>query len=62
MARKPMIEQVKMLCTSNKEEIIEINFSITNFLKMLITCARFAALYGNGQLLQHLFCFCLSEK
>ena len=36
MARKAMIKQVKMLCMSNKEEIIKNDFSITNFLKMII--------------------------
>ena len=38
-----MIEQVKMLCMSNKEEITKIDFSITNFLKMIITCTSFVA-------------------
>ena len=42
MARKAIIEQVKMLCMSNKEEITKIDFSITNFLKMIITCTSFA--------------------
>ena len=43
MARKPVIEQIKMLCLSNKKEITEIKFSRTNFLKMTITWAIFAA-------------------
>ena len=43
MARKAMTERVKMLCMSNKEEITKIDFSITNFLKMIITCTSFAA-------------------
>ena len=53
---KTMIEQVKMLCMSTKEEITKNDFYITNFLKMVITCISFAVfLYGNWQLLQHLF-------
>ena len=43
MARKPVIEQIKMLCLSNKKEITEIKFCSTNFLKMIITRAIFAA-------------------
>ena len=43
MARKPVTEQIKMLCTSNKTEIIEIKSSSTNILKMIITWAIFAA-------------------
>ena len=39
MARKPVIEYIKMLCTSNKKEIIEIKFSSANVLKMVITWA-----------------------
>ena len=56
MTRKPVFEQVKMLCMSNKEEITEFKFSSTNFLKMIITCAIFAG-NGNGQLHHHLFVF-----
>ena len=37
MARKPVTEQVKITSMSNKEEITEIKFSSTNFLKMIIT-------------------------
>ena len=40
MARKPVIEQIKMLCMSNKTEI---KFSSTNVLKMIITWTIFAA-------------------
>ena len=55
MARKPVIDQIKMLCLYNKKEITEIKSSCTNFLKMIITWAIFAAFIGNMQLLQHLF-------
>ena len=48
MARKAMIEQVKMLCMSNKEEITKIDFSITNFHKMIITCTSFAVFIWKG--------------
>ena len=57
MARKPVIEQIKILCLSNKKEITEIKSSSTNFLKMTITWAILLSLYGNMQLLQHLFVF-----
>ena len=43
MARTPVIEQIKMLCLSNKKEITEIKFSCTNFLNMIIIWAIFAA-------------------
>ena len=43
MARKPVIEQIKMLSLSNKKEITEIKSSRRNFLKMIITWAIFAA-------------------
>ena len=43
MARKPVIMQIKMLCLSNKKEITEIKSSRTNFLKIIITWAVFAA-------------------
>ena len=43
MARKPVIEQIKILYRSNKKEITEIKSSSTNFLKMIITWANFAA-------------------
>ena len=45
MARKPVIDQIKML--SNKKEITEIKSSRTNFLKMTITWAIFAAFLWN---------------
>ena len=57
MARKSAIEQIKILCPSNKKEITEIKSSPTNFLKMTITWAILLLLYGNVQLLQHLFVF-----
>ena len=62
MARKAMIEQVKMLCMSNKEEIAKINFYITNFLKMIITCTSFAAFIRKWTAASASFCFCSSEK
>ena len=39
----PVIEQIKMLCLSNKKEITEIKSSRTNFLKMIITWDIFGA-------------------
>ena len=45
MARKPVIDQIKMLCLSNKKEITEIKSSRTNFLKMIITWAIFCCIY-----------------
>ena len=57
IARKPAIEQIKMLCLSNKKGITEIKSSCRNFLKMIITWAILLPLYGNVQLLQHLFVF-----
>ena len=62
MARKPIIEQVKMLCVSNKEEITKIDFSIINFLKMIITCTIFAAFIWKWAAASASFCFCSSEK
>ena len=62
MARKPVIEQIKMLCMSYKTEITEIKFSSTNVLKMIITWAILLPLYGNVQLLQHLFVFVHQKK
>ena len=62
MALKAMLEQVKMLCMSNKEEISKIDFSITNFLKIIITCTSFAAFIWKGLAASAYFCFCLSEK
>ena len=62
MARKAMIEQVKMLCMSNKEGITKIDFSITNFLKMIITCSSFAAFIWKWAAASASFCFCSSEK
>ena len=43
MARKPVTEKIKMLCLSNKKEITQIKSSRTNFLKMIVTWANFAA-------------------
>ena len=62
MARKAMIEQVKMPCKSNMEEITKIDFSITNFLKMIITCTSFAAFIWKWAAVSASFCFCPSEK
>ena len=62
MARKAMIEQVKLLCMSNKEEITKIDFSITNFLKTIITCTSFTAFIWKGTTASASFCFCSSEK
>ena len=62
MARKPVTEQVKMMCMSNKEEITEIKFSSTNFLKMIITCAIFAAFIWKWAAVSASFCFCSSEN
>ena len=62
MARKPVIEQIKMLCLSNKKEITEIKFSSTNFLKMIITWAIFAAFIWKYAAASEPFCFCSSEK
>ena len=57
MARKPVIEQIKMLCLFNKKEITEINF-----LKMIITWAIFAAFIWKCAAASASFCFCSSEK
>ena len=62
MARKAMIEQVKMLCMSNKEQITKIDFSITNFLKMIITCTSFAAFICKWAAASASFCFYSPEK
>ena len=43
MARKPVIEQIEMLCMPNKKEITENKFSSTIFFKMIITWDIFAA-------------------
>ena len=59
---KAMIEQVKMLCMSNKEEITKNDFSITNVLKMIITCTSFAAFIWKWTAASASFCFCSSEK
>ena len=61
MARKAKIEQMKMLCMSNKEEITKNDFSITNFLKMIITCTSFAAFIWKWAASVS-FCFCSSGK
>ena len=62
MARKAMIEQVKMLYMSNKEEITKTDVSITNFLKMIITYTSFAAFIWKWAAVSASFCFCSSEK
>ena len=62
MTLKALIQQVKMLCMSNKEEITKNDFSITNFLKMIITCTSFAAFIWKGEAASASFCFCLPEK
>ena len=62
MARKPVIEQIKMLCLSNKKEITENKSSRTNFLKMIITWAIFAAFIWKCVAASASFCFCSSEK
>ena len=62
MARKPVTEQIKMLCLSNKKEITEIKSPRTNFLKMIITWAIFAAFIWKCAAASASFCFCSSEK
>ena len=62
MARKPVIEQIKMLCISNKTEITEIKFSSTNLIKMVITWAIFAAFIWKCAAASASFCFYSSEK
>ena len=62
MVRKPVIEQIKMLCLSNKKEITEIKSSRTNFLKMIKTWAIFAAFVWKCAAVSASFSFCLSEK
>ena len=64
MARKLLIEQIKMLCLSNKKEkeITEIKSSSTNFLKMIITWAIFAAFMWKCAAASTSFCFCSSEN
>ena len=59
--KKAMIEQVKMLCMSNKEEITKNDFSIRNFFKMTITCTSFAAFIWKWAAASAFF-FCSSEK
>ena len=62
MARKPVTEQVKITSMSNKEEITEIKFSSTNFLKMIITWAIFDAFIWKWVAASASFWFCSSEK
>ena len=62
IARKPVIEPIKILCLSNKKEITEIKSSHTNFLKMIITWAIFAAFIWKRAHASASFCFCSSEK
>ena len=62
MARKLVIEQIKMRCLSNKKEITEIKSSRTNFLKMIKTCAIFAASIWKCAAASASFCFCSSGK
>ena len=62
MARKPVIEQIKMLCMSNKTEITEVKFSSTNVLKMIITWAIFPAFIWKCVAAPASFCYCSSEK
>ena len=61
MARKPVIEQTKMLCLSNKKEITEIKSSRTNVLKMIITWAIFAAFIWKCAVASASICLCSSE-
>ena len=60
MARKPVIEQIKMLCLSNKKEITEIKSSRTKFLKMIITWVIFVAFIWKCAAASA--SFCSSEK
>ena len=60
MARKPVTEQIKMLCLSNKKEITEIKSSRTNFLTMIITWSIFAVFIWKCAAASA--SFCLSEK
>ena len=62
MVRKPVIEQTKLLCMSNKTELTEIKFSSTNVLKMIITWAIFAAFIWKCAAASASFCFCSLEK
>ena len=62
MAQKPVVEQIKILCLSNKKEIIEIKSSRTNFIKMIITWAILAAFIWKCAAASASFCFCSSEK
>ena len=62
MARKPVIEQIKILCLSNKKEIAEIKSSCTNFLKMIITSAIFAAFIWKCAAALASFCFLFIRK
>ena len=61
-SEKTVIEQIKMLCLSNKKEITEIKSSCTKFLKMVIAWAIFAALISKCAAASASFCFCSSEK
>ena len=60
MVQKPVIEQMKMLCLSNKKQITEIKSSRTNFLKMIITWAIFVAFIRKRAAASASFCFCSS--
>ena len=62
MGRKPVLEQIKMLCILNKTKITEIKFSSTNVLEMLITWAIFAAFIWKCAAASASFCFCSPEK
>ena len=62
MARKLVIEQIKILCLFNKKEITEIKSSSTNLLKMTITWAIFDAFIWKCAAASASFCFCSSEK
>ena len=52
----------KLLCIPNKKAITEIKFSNTNFLKMIISWAIFAAFIWKSAAVSASFGFCLSEK
>ena len=58
----PENQQIKMLCLSNKKEVTEIKSSHTNFLKMIITWAIFAAFIWKCAAASASFCFCSSEN
>ena len=61
MARKPVIEQIKMFSMSNKKKIPEINFSSTNLFK-IITWANFAAFMWKCAASSASFSFCSPGK